>query len=311
MRNWSNYVDSYIRYCEMRGLEKSTTNQRERELTKFGLWLKGKSYKLKSIKELDEKHVINYIKLSCQYKAKATTFGKLSVLNGFGEWLCIEGHWQKNPIQWIERPKLNSSRKIPRIQSRENLIKIYQETFNHHTQLFKYLYPAAFIIYYSTGMRKTELLGLKISDWNEKERSLKVTGYKTKTDRLVPLTKDAAHVLESYLNVRNRLLIRKGISSQEHIFLNRDGKRLSGTQIWKGLKNAALRAGIDNFTTHQLRHNCTSDLLESGVHLTKVQQILGHKCIESTFRYTHITDEGRAIAMSQHPINEILGVLNE
>ena len=311
MKNWNFLVDSYIRYCEMRGLEKSTVEQRERELCRFGLWLKGKGFRSKSISDLNEKHVIQYVKNVCQYKAKATTFGKLSVLNGFGEWLCLEGYWQKNPIKWIERPRINSLRQVPKVHNRSQLIRVYRETFNHQYPYFAKLYPAVFVIFYSTGLRRKELINLNIEDWNQEERSLMIKGTKTKIDRLVPLQKDAAKVIESYLNARSRLLIKKGVSSESALFLGRSGERLTYQQVSKGIQDAAYRAGIEKFTLHVLRHNCTTDLLESGVHISKVQKILGHKCIESTFRYTHITDENRKIAMDKHPINEILGVSNE
>ena len=311
MKNWNFLVDSYIRYCEMRGLEQSTLKTRERELNKFGLWLKGKGFRSKKIGDVNEQHILLYIKNVCQYKAKATTFGKISHLNGFGEWLCLEGYWKKNPIKWIERPKINSHRQVPKVHNRKQLIGIYQETFKHQHPYFSKLYPAAFIIFYSTGLRRQELINLDITDWNQEERSLLIRGTKTKIDRLVPLQKDAAHIIQDYMNARSRLLIKKGITSEDAFFIGRSGQRITPLQVSKGLQDAAYRSGVEKFTLHSLRHNCTTDLLESGVHITKVQKILGHSCIESTFRYTHITDENRKLSMEKHPINQILGVCYE
>lgn len=311
MKNWSNFVDSYIRYCEMRGLRDSTIKQRQRLLYRFGLWLKSKGYGSKSISDLSERIILDFLKHSIRYKSKSTTFGRISVLNGFGEWLCMEGHWEKNPIKWIERPRMNTHRKVPKIHSRKDLIKVYQESFNHHIYYFKKLYPAVFIILYSTGIRRSELIDLSIEDWNEKERTLRITGSKVNRDRFVPLPKDAVFIVQQYLNARSKLLFEKGNTFEKSFFLNRSGQAITGEQVWKGLKNAALRAGVDNFKLHNLRHNCTTDLLENGVHITKVQRILGHASLESTFRYTHVTDENRAKTMKNHPINDILGVMNE
>lgn len=311
MKNWDNLVFSYGRYCEMRGLAETTVKNRKQFLLKFGLWLKTKRNRYKTIDQLNERLILEYLKNTVQYKSKSTTFGKISILNGFGEWLCMEGHWQKNPIKWIDRPKINSARKVPKVHNREQLIRIYQETFNHHVYLFKDLYPAAFIILYSTGIRKSELMSLTLKDWDEKERTLNITASKVCVDRVVPLPKDAVFIVQKYLNARSRLLLSKGIYSEDAFFINTFGSAMSGGQIWKGLKNAALRAGIANFSLHNLRHNCTTDLLEKGVHITKVQKLLGHSSLHSTFRYTHITDENRAESMSKHPINNILGVTNE
>ncbi len=182
MKNWNNLVDSYTRYCEMRGLSESTVKQRERFLFKFGLWLRGKGQSRKSIQDLDERIVLQYLKHCSRYKSKSTTFGRISILNGFGDWLCIEGHWEKNPIKWIERPKLNAHRQVPKVHNRKQLIRVYQETFNHHVYIFKKLYPAAFIILYSTGIRKSELIDLSLDDWDEVERTLKISGSKVSVE---------------------------------------------------------------------------------------------------------------------------------
>lgn len=305
MKNWDDLVESYISHCEQRGLSQSTLKPRERTLQLFGLWIRSKSSKIK-VKDINEKHVIDYLKSRSFGRAKATVSGNISILKCFGDWLCEVGLWEKNPLKWIERPKIDSARQIPRILNRTQIINTYKETFHHHINYFACLYPAAFSLLYSTGMRRGELLSLRIQDWDSNTKTLKVNGTKTGVERLVPIPKDVSIVFEKYLNARSRIVISKHRYSENLVFLNRNAEPLSGNNLLKGIKAASLRAGVPDFKLHALRHGCASDLLEAGVHISKVQSLLGHSCIESTYRYTHIADGERRKAMDNHPLNEIL-----
>jgi integrase/recombinase XerD len=73
------------------------------------------------------------------------------------------------------------------------------------------------------------------------------------------------------------------------------------------LKTLARRCGAERVTLHQFRHSCASDLLESGVHLPQIQQMLGHQTIQTTVRYLHVADPQRHEAVKLHPINRMLG----
>nr|MBC8551553.1 tyrosine-type recombinase/integrase [Candidatus Brocadiales bacterium] len=188
--------------------------------------------------------------------------------------------------------------------------KIFEESFNGSLKYFRSLYPAIISIFYTTGMRKSELLNLNLSDWDRENSTLKVYGSKTGRDRVVPLPEVAWRCLESYLCIRYNLLLKQG-KTCDALFVNRNGDRVNGTQILVQFKRIAKRAGVAKATIHMFRHSCASGLIEEGVPLPQVSNILGHSCSVSTFRYLNIADPKRKKAMLKHPINKILTTLKE
>ena len=93
--------------------------------------------------------------------------------------------------------------------------------------------------------------------------------------------------------------------------VNRLGNRVNGTTLLVQLRRIAKRAGVERATILMCRHSCASDLIAEGVPLPRVQQILGHACAQTTFRYLSISDPMRKKAMQAHPINSILNGIKE
>ena len=111
----------------------------------------------------------------------------------------------------------------------------------------------------------------------------------------------------AYLPERQNLLEKHGLGRDPALFLNRRGQRLSGEQLAVMVHRLVKVADVPLVSLHHFRHTCASDLLESGVSLPEVQQMLGHATVVTTTRYLQIADPERARAMRKHPLNDFLG----
>lgn len=309
MKNWENLVDQYSSICRTRGLRESTIKHRESELIRFKVWLRKKN-KNQKVEDIDLDLIHQYIKARTSFLSKSASLGVYSVLRGMGDFLVEESYWYQNPMRWISGPKVNNTRKIPRNYHRSDLKKIFDESFNGHFRFFRSLYPAIISLFYSTGIRKSELLSLNVEDWDSASSTLKVFGSKSGRDRVVPVPEAGWRCLEAYLIARNNLLL--GLNKKENaLFVNRKGNRVNGTQILVQFKRIAKRANVEKATIHMFRHSCATGLIEEGVPLPQVQKILGHSCIQTTNRYLSISDPERKKAMARHPINGLLNQIKE
>lgn len=309
MKNWEVLVDRYTKNCRTRGLSEATIRHRESELFRFKLWARKKHRNLK-VEDIELDHIHQYIKHRTPFLSKSSTFSVYSILRCMGDFLVEESVWIQNPMRWISGPKMDNTRKIPRNYHRSDLKKIFDESFNGQIRYFRLLYPAVISLFYSTGIRKSELLSLNIEHWDSESSTLKVFGKKVGRDRIVPVPEVGWKCLENYLIERNNLLLKLG-KEENALFVNKLGKRVNGTQILVQFKRIAKRAGVDKATIHMFRHSCATGLIEEGVPLPQVQQILGHSSISTTNRYLSISSPERKKAMRLHPINNILNQLKE
>jgi integrase/recombinase XerD len=139
---------------------------------------------------------------------------------------------------------------------------------------------------YSCGLRVSELCALRLADLFRTEELLRVRGKGSK-ERLVPIGKPALQWLERYLQEVRPLLARP--QSRDILFLNARGGQLSRMSVWKLVRHAAERAGIERrIHPHTLRHSFATHLLEGGADLRAVQEMLGHASITTTQIYTHV-----------------------
>jgi integrase/recombinase XerD len=153
-------------------------------------------------------------------------------------------------------------------------------------------------VLYATGLRVSELVGLKTSDLNLDLGFLLTLGKGSK-ERTVPLGQSAINWTRKYLASRSRLLDKK---SSPYLFINAKGLPLSRQVFWKLIVGYGEKAGIGHITPHLLRHSFATHLLENGADLRSVQMMLGHSDISTTQIYTHITNERlREVYKRFHP----------
>ena len=203
MRRWEKLVEEFIAEYAIRGISQTTLQGRERELLKFGYWLRKRKPQPK-IEDVSLELIHEYIKSRTTFISKSSTCGVIGTLRLIGDHLVENGYWLQNPLRWISGPKLNNTRKIPKTYHRSDLHKIFEESFHSQAVFFRTLYPAIISLFYSTGIRKSELLSLNTDCWNSEESTVKVFSSKVGKERIIPVPKVTQTCIESYLIKRNQ-----------------------------------------------------------------------------------------------------------
>ena len=206
----------------------------------------------------------------------------VSSLKSFFKFLINENLIETNPADKIETPK--TGRILPAVLSIEEVDKILkQPDLNLKLELRD---RAILETMYASGLRVSELIELEINNVFFSEGFLRVTGKGSK-ERIVPIGRFALHYIETYIkecrnNIKNKL-------SENILFLNFRGKKLSRMAIWDIVKKYCLKAGIKkDIHPHTLRHTFATHLLQGGADIRVIQEMLGHSDISTTQIYTHI-----------------------
>ena len=231
-------------------------------------------------KEVATEHIQKYmIRLYEQGREKSSQARALSSIKSFYNFLLLEGKIDASPAELIEAPK--SSRPLPDTLTTEEIDRIIGSIDDSTT---KGLRDRAILeVLYSCGLRVSELCDLRMGDLFFGEGHIRVIG-KGDKQRLVPISGIARDRIQLYLEKR-----REQKSSDDTLFLNNRGKRLTRIMIFTIIKQATQRAGIDKkVSPHTFRHSFATHLLEGGAGIRQVQELLGHESILTTEIYTHL-----------------------
>ena len=221
----------------------------------------------------------------------------ISGIKAFFRFLLFEDQIQHDPSRLLESPKLG--RKLPDTLSVVEIDRLLQ-SIDHSTP--EGIRNRAIIeTLYSSGLRVSELLSLRLSDLHADIGFLRVRG-KGNKERLVPIGRSALKYLELYINqVRVHIPVKSG--NETIVFLNRRGTGLSRVSVFNIVKGLVQAAGIKKLVSpHTFRHSFATHLLEGGADLRAVQQMLGHESITTTEIYTHLDrDYLRQVITEFHP----------
>lgn len=308
MKQWDGIVEDYERVCEARGLSPESLGSIRDELDRFGCWLKRRKPKPR-LEEVDGQTLIAYLRQRTPFRAKSTVYSVASKLRCLGEYLVYRGIWLQNPMRWVRGPRLDPRGKLPRRIGASHLSKLWEATALQRGDYPKQLAVTILALLYGTGLRRGELERLNVEDWDREQNLLAVDGRKSARERSIPLSEPIGRCLEAYLPLRHNLLEHWNAVAEKALLINRYGQRLSAQSIGLLVHRLASKAKVPLVSTHQFRHTCASDLLEHGASLSEVQTILGHKTVETTFRYLHISGPQRVQAMNKHPLNDYLQAL--
>lgn len=291
------YLDYYLNFLSVeKGLSTNTLSAYSRDLTSYSGYLL-EHEKVTGPADISQSMLLNYLKfkknngLSPRSRARV-----LSVLRGFHRFLLREEYTNHDPSTLIESPRSLSS--LPKLLSQKEVELLLLAPTGAAPIATRD--RAMLEVLYATGMRVSELVGLRLGDLKLDIGCLNAFGKGAK-QRLIPLGEDALEFLREYLqNGRSKLLKN---SSSEEVFLNVRGKKLSRQGFWKILRAYAVKAEIkQKVYPHMLRHSFATHLLENGADLRTVQTMLGHVDISTTQIYTHII-QSRLLKVHQqyHP----------
>jgi integrase/recombinase XerD len=207
----------------------------------------------------------------------------ISGIKAFYKYLILEDVLVNDPSATLEAPK--TRRKLPDVLT---ILEI--ETLINALDLSKsenIRNKAMLEVMYGSGLRVSELINLKLSNYFPDVEFIKITG-KGNKERLVPIGSSAIKHINIYKeNIRNHITIKKG--NEDFIFLNRRGTKLSRVMIFMIIKDLALKIGLTKtISPHTFRHSFATHLIEGGADLRAVQEMLGHESITTTEIYTHL-----------------------
>jgi site-specific recombinase XerD len=305
MRRWDRLVEAYVEEYRARGINPATVAHTASALDRWGRWLKQRRPRV-AIERIDAELITRYIASCSSFRAKATVYGTLSTMRGFGDYLVRQGLWTTSPLRRMKGPRLSPYSRIPKRIDREHMEALWREAGSRRGEYSAHLWVTVLALLYGTGLRRGELERLDVDCFDPKQGMLRIDGRKTGTQRCVPLPPMVLRCLDSYLPRRHNVLERSATLGERALLVTRRGTRLSAQTISNTVHRIARNAKVSFHSLHQFRHTCASDLLEAGVHLAQVQRVLGHSAISTTVRYVHIADPQRREAMSRHPLNDWL-----
>ena len=280
--NWDTSIENFKNYLKLeRGLSMNSIESYEFDLIQFKNFITENSIN-ESPKKCSSSTVKRYLYKNFSNKKSRSQARSISALKSFFNYLLFEGEIHSSPLNDIESPKIEN--KLPEVLT-ENEIKRLISSVNLDSE-FGQRNKTIIEVLYGTGIRVSELIELKLSNIFFKENILKVTG-KGNKERFVPLGKIALIEIKKYLNDRDKLKINSIFS--DILFLNRYGRQLTRSMIFKVINDSSKNAGIDKkISPHTLRHSYATHLLKNGADLRTIQLILGHESITTTEIYTHL-----------------------
>ena len=298
MSNWNIYLKGFKAYLQLeKSLSANSIEAYIRDMEKFIQFLEIHELSL-SPSEIKLTHLQKFIKWINELGMAAQSQARIiSGIRAFYKYLLLENEVNDDPTVLVDPPRL--SRKLPdplsiiEIDRLIASIDLSKPEGERNKAMLEMLY--------GSGLRVSELVGLKLSNYFSEIGFLKVTG-KGDKERLVPVGEVAKKQLNIYINsYRNFLNIKPG--NEDIIFLNRYGRKLTRVMIFTIIKDLAKKAGIKkNISPHTFRHSFATHLIEGGADLRAVQEMLGHESITTTEIYTHLDrDYLREAIISHHP----------
>lgn len=281
---WQSYINAFKNYLKLeRSLAENSVEAYLHDAEKLHEYILLTDPALSPM-QVSEKQLMNFLMYLGELGLAAHSQARmLSGLKSFFKYLLLENLIQHDPTQLLEAPKLGrklpDTLSFPEIEAMLAIIDLSTPGGTRDRAILEVLY--------SSGLRVSELLGLRLTNCYFSEGFIRVLGKGDKV-RLVPIGQDAMHYTQLYVDhVRNTLDVQKG--DEDTIFLNRRGSQLSRITVFTTIKKLAAEVGIKKtISPHTFRHSFATHLIEGGADLRAVQQMLGHESITTTEIYTHL-----------------------
>lgn len=288
-------VRSFLNYLRVeKGLAENTILAYGRDLRKFERYAEGKR---RGIQQVDRDEILAFLRELYGMGLDSRSVARhLVSLRHFFRFAQSEGIIAVDPTMNVESPKFRMRLPAHLTVNEVNRLLAVPDT----RTAFGLRDRAMIEVLYSTGVRVSELVNLRLGDVQTELGFLRCIG-KGNKERLVPVGRSAIAAVEQYLqHARSQIL---GNGSSAYLFLNRFGGRIGRIGFWKKLADYGRRAGLRvKLKPHMLRHSFATHLLEGGADLRSVQMMLGHADISSTQIYTHVVKERlRQVYKQHHP----------
>ncbi|MGO4888300.1 site-specific tyrosine recombinase XerD [Anaerobacillus sp. MEB173] len=293
-----NEIQSFLYYLTVeRGLAHNTIQSYRRDLMQYTRYIELVE-QITSMNQIKQTSIVNYLyHVQEQGRSQATIARQLASIRSLHQFLLREKLTETDPTVHIETPK--TEKKVPLILTTAEVEALLEVP--NLTTSFGIRDKAMLEVLYATGIRVTELCSLNISDIHLTMGFIRCIGNGQK-ERIIPLGQIATTSLTHYLE-KGRPKLVKNNTSEDALFVNHHGRRLSRQGFWKILKKMANQANIEKqLTPHTLRHSFAAHLLENGADIRAVQEMLGHSTISTTQMYTHVSKKRiKDVHTTYHP----------
>lgn len=270
--NLENYRN-YLKY--ERAYSDNTVGAYMNDLNKYEEFLK------KDILESNTEDLEKYLKYIKNLES-TTVAHKITSIKSYFNYNIKRGIVSVNPADKVSRPKL--TKHLPEYLTEEEVGKLLDVEVKSP---YDYRNKTILELLYSSGIRISELVNIKTSNYDSEECLIRIMGKGSK-ERIVPLGDYAINIMNDYMNNYRPLINKK---HTDYVFVNNRGDKISRQFIFKVIKKEALKKGIKkDISPHTLRHTFATHLLKNGADLRIIQELLGHENISTTQIYTHVTN---------------------
>jgi len=292
-------INAFLNYLKVeKGLAANTISAYGRDLKKFAGFMGKRRAGLETIHRDD---IVDFLRSLYHQKLDSRSVARhLVTLRNFFRFALSEGAVKGDPTLNLESPKIRRS--LPSYLRVEEVERLMEQPDVRTTPGLRD--KALIELLYSTGLRVSELVALRVGDLDMQTGCVRCIG-KGNKERLVPVGRRAIAAVEQYLRDARPELLRahRPAGAMPFLFVNRHGGRLSRVGVWKILAAYGRRAGLRaKLSPHKLRHSFATHLLERGADLRSVQLMLGHADISTTQIYTHVVEERlKHVYKAHHP----------
>jgi integrase/recombinase XerD len=295
---WQSYIRGFKAFLQLeKSLSGNSVEAYMRDIEKLTQYLEISSIRVHP-QQLQLKDLQDFVKWVNELGMSARTQARvISGVKAFYKYLILENMIREDPTELLESPKIG--RKLPDTLSVEEIDHIISAIDRSKPEGERN--KAMLETLYSSGLRVSELINLRISGIYFKEGFIRIIG-KGNKERIVPIGSIAIKYIKIYLDdVRIHMPVKKG--SEDILFLNRRGSMLSRNMIFMIIKDLVIKIGLKKkISPHTFRHSFATHLIEGGADLRAVQEMLGHESITTTEIYLHLNREYlRDTIMKYHP----------
>lgn len=279
------FLKEYEYYLKItKGLSQNSIYSYITDLSEYIEFLE-KNYAISDPNDITKQHIRNFIaRLKRKHNTPSSISRKVSAIRSFHKYLLLEKLVSHNVSLGVSLPKKQKT--LPVVLNVEEVDALMVAADG--LEPLELRNKAMLELLYGCGLRISELLALKLSDLHINMGFINIYG-KGNKERIVPVGFEAAYALKQYID-KGRPLIKK--IPGDILFVNTRGSEISRVGFYKVLKNLTYKAGITKeVSPHTLRHSFASHLLDNGVDLRVVQELLGHEDISTTQVYTHISKQ--------------------
>lgn len=286
------YIDKFLSYLkEEKNYSDLTIINYRKDLIEFM-----ELTNINDLSKVTKDNIKNYLKVLFDHKNKSSTVSrKISSLKSFYKFMKDNSYVSVNPVSSIKYPK--KEKNLPKFVQYNELVDMLEVSkcgdFGDRNYLIIELM-------YDTGVRVSELVNIKLDDIDSSTKKIRILG-KGSYERFVFFGDYASEALDKYIHGKRIQLLNGKVN--DYLFLNKNGEKITTRGVFKIIDNIIKETSIKTkVSPHTLRHTFATHLLDNGCDLRSVQEMLGHKSINSTEVYTHVTSERlKDVYFKSHP----------